>query len=76
MAKAISKNDAHEGRGECLSGSVRDRLHRGEGTHPTARDEVNFGTFETFDGAGLVRVNVEDHHRCLDREVVNEFVGS
>ncbi len=38
-------------------------------------DEVYFRTFETFDGAGLIRVNVEDHHRCLDWEIKNEFVG-
>jgi hypothetical protein len=75
MAKAVSENDAHEGRGECFSGSVRNRFHRGKETHSTARYEVYFGTFETFDGAGLIRVNVEDHHKCLDWEIVNEFVG-
>ena len=75
MAKAVSENDAHEGRGECLCGSVRDWFHRGEGTHSTACDEVYFGTFETFDCTGLIRVNVEDHHRCLNQEIVYEFVG-
>ena len=65
MAKAVSENDAHEGRGECLSGSVRDWFHRGKGTHSTACD----------DGTGLIGVNVEDHHRCLDQEIANEFVG-
>ena len=73
VAKAVLKNDAHKGRGKCLSGSVRNRFHRGEATHSTARNEVYFGTFETFYGTGLIRVNVEDHHRCLDWEIVNKF---
>ena len=52
-----------------------ERFHSSEGTHSTACDEVDFGTFETFDGTGLISINVEDHHWCLDWEIVNEFAG-
>lgn len=73
VAKAVPENDAHEGGCKCFSGSVRNWFHRSKGTHSTAGDKIYFGTFETFDGTGLVGVDVEDHHRCLNWEVINQL---
>jgi hypothetical protein len=73
VAKTVPENDAHEGGGKCFSGSVQNWFHRSKGTHSTAGDKIYFGTFKTFDGTGLVGVDVEDHHRCLNREVIDQL---
>jgi cell division FtsZ-interacting protein ZapD len=72
VAKTVPENDAHEGGCKCFSGSVRNWFHRSKGTHSTAGDKI-LGTFETFDGTGLVVVDMEDHHRCLNWEVINQL---
>ena len=34
VAKAVTENDVHEGRGKCLSGCIQNLFHHGKGTHP------------------------------------------
>ena len=53
VAKAVSENDVHEGRGECLCfeiGSIAAKEHIPQ---HAMNNEVYFGAFKTFDSTGL-----------------------
>jgi hypothetical protein len=73
VAKAISKLDFHNGSHKCSGASPGDRFQGAKSAHPTASNDVSFGSFKTGMGTSHVCVNMQYQKWGLDGEIINQL---
>jgi hypothetical protein len=73
VAKAIPQYDLHDSGSESIRRRVCDRFHGGKSAHAAARNDVHFGSLKPYLLPSRVSVDMEHHHRCLNREVVDQL---
>jgi hypothetical protein len=75
VAKTISKENTHNGRGKSGGRWVRDGFHASKAAHSAGSDEVRVRSFKPGMFPGDISIEIDYQKWGLDREVVDKLGG-